>query len=45
MEPNACVKLLVELNKKNCTVRRLVGDDDSTFRANTKHSLRGKKKN
>ena len=41
MESKACVELLVQLHAKGATVRRLVGDDDSTFRANTKHSYKG----
>ena len=40
MESKACVELLIELHKKGNAVRRLVGDDDSTFRANTRHSYR-----
>ena len=44
MESKACVNLLIKMHDKGATILRLVGDDDSTFRANTKHSLKGKYK-
>ena len=41
MESKCCVDLLVTLHEKGYSVRRLDGDDDSTFRANTRHSYKG----
>ena len=42
MESKACVSLLIHMHEEGFTVTRLVGDDDSTFRSNTRHSLKGK---
>ena len=38
MEAAAAVELLVEIHDKGKTLKRMVGDDDSTFKANIKHS-------
>ena len=42
MESSACVSLLKQMHNEGFTVRRLVGDDNSTFRADTRHSLKGR---
>ena len=40
MEPLAAVELLVMVHKQGTPVARLVGDDDSSFRANIRHSYK-----
>jgi hypothetical protein len=42
MESQAAVELMMELSGKGCPLRRTVGDDDSSFKANIRHSYRAK---
>ena len=41
MKPETCVDLVIDLFDKGIAVRRIVADDDSSLRANTKHSYKG----